>query len=178
MKKIFLTLSTVFIAAIIVYMPQSAKASEDFELPRFYNADNQEIFPYNQKEYAEKVNAIFNGGEDLKSNLLSTVYSIPKYYDDFGPGSFTNFVWIRKGKLYKNPLYVNVERINRTTGLAIYYYNSGNSYEGKTVFPKYGNIWHAATVDYLPRGKSYKFKLVSESGELAQVKQGEVGYNN
>lgn len=72
---------------------------------------------------------------------------------------------------------MNVERYNRSSGLAIYFYDSNDTYYGKIVFRDYGTLWHVAEVDHLPRGKSYKFKLVSESGDLAKVLHGNIAYD-
>ncbi|WP_301109401.1 hypothetical protein [Sporosarcina sp.] len=180
MKKNVFTLVIVFILALFVFNPSPSKANEINEMPKYYDELDREIKPYTQEEYLEKTKLVFErflASESVSSNnMLSNLY--PKYFEDFGSASFSNFVWVRSGKTYKNPLYISIERLNRTTGLAIYVYDSANTYQGKAVFPKYGSIWHSLDVDYLPRGKSYKFKLVSESGELAKVSKGEIGYNN
>lgn len=157
----------------------NVKSSEvtEIEMPVYYDANGKEINPYTEEEYFEKVNSILTTPEKENGISLFSV-AVPNYYDTFGYGEFRNFVWINKGKTYKNPIYVNVERYNRSSGLAIYFYDSNDTYYGKAVFRDYGTLWHVATVDHLPRGKSYKFKLVSESGELAQVKHGNIAYDN
>ena len=162
--------------------PDTSQLSEkidesNIEMPLYYDANGEEITPYTKEEYSDKVNSILNNSQQNNEISLFSVAN-PNYYDTFGYGEFKNFVWINQGKLYKNPIYVNVERYNRSSGLAIYFYDSNDVYYGKAVFRDYGTLWHVAEVDHLPRGKSYKFKLVSESGEVAQVKQGNIAYDN
>lgn len=149
----------------------------EVEMPVFYDAEGNKINPYTEDEYFEKVESILTTPQKNDGISIFSV-AVPNYYDTFGEGSFRNFVWINQGKTYKNPIYVNVERENRSSGLAIYFYDSNDTYYGKAVFRDYGTLWHVATVDHLPRGKSYKFKLVSESGELAKVKHGNIAYDN
>lgn len=153
-------------------------------MPLYYDENNNEIKPYTEEEYRDFLEEV-KLEEEKKSQVainelergIIKPYIIPKYYSDFGPATFSNYVWIKNGMLYRNPLYVSVERINRTDGLSVYYYDGSGAYKGKTVFPTYGNLWFSANVGYLTRGTSYKFRLVSESGETAKTKQGQVGYD-
>ncbi|MFJ7916680.1 MULTISPECIES: hypothetical protein [unclassified Lysinibacillus] len=180
MKKWVMSLFTVFIATFVLSINEdSVKAAEmdtnENNMAKYYDADNQEITPYTEEEYLKKIEDSSKQEETLISSRSA---QYPNHYDDFGKGEFKNFVWINNGKLYKNPVYVTVERVNRTKDLAVYFYDSSDKFVGKVVFPTSGTFWKSAPTDHLPRGKSYKFKLVSESGELAKVKQGEIGYDN
>ncbi|MER2006173.1 MAG: hypothetical protein ABS939_01870 [Psychrobacillus sp.] len=185
MKRLILSSIAVLMCSVlfVVFNPNNTHAEEKenvIVMPKYYDENNVEVEPYSEDEYLEKVNDIIkDDAADVKKSKISLLSSQPKYVDTFGYGEFRNFVWVNKGKAYKNPLYLNLERENRTDGLAVYFYTSGDTYKGKVVFPKYGNMWEVADVEkFLPRGSSYKFKLVSESGELAKVTHGNIGYNN
>ena len=191
-KTYYVFLLAFTFAFLFVISADNTKAAENteeensIEMPKFYDENNNEIKPYTEEEYIQKREEAIEESEQAiepknslkaenKISLKSALY--PNHYDTFGYATFKNFVWINKEKLYKDPSYVNLERANRTTGLAVYFYNSSGTYKGKAVFPKYGNIWEVATTDHLTRGKSYKFKLVSESGEKAEVTHGNIGYD-
>jgi len=149
---------------------------EDFELPRYFDANDKEIFPYTKEEYIER----YKQAESFKkASSQLEIFSVerPRYYDTYGYAGFRNYVWINGGELYRNPIYVNLERITRTDKMALYVYDSNGAYQGKFIFPKYGNIWEVAPCDHLTRSVHYKFKLVSESGEFAEVKHGNIAYD-
>jgi len=185
MKKSFFSFIALltFVILVVSFNPNATNAAEntkgeDFELPRYYDSNNKEIFPYTKEEYIEKA----KHAESYEKTQVSQSIGIlsvqqPRYYDTFGAASFQNFVWVNGGEVYRNPIYINMERITRTTGMAVYFYNSSNAFQGKVVFPKYGNLWEAAPADHLTRNIFYKFKLVSESGELAKVKHGNIAYD-
>lgn len=182
MKKVLTGL--IFVLGVLVFVgfsPNSTQAAtnEEIVMPKYYDANNQEIKPYTEEEYLEKAEqAVEESIVEKKDDTLST-YSVsrPNYYATYGDATYSNYVWVNGGKTYRNPIYINFEIENRTTGKAIYFYNSAGTFQGKVVFPKYGNIWYVANVDYLVRGISYKFKLVSESGELSKIKHGNIAYD-
>ncbi len=182
MKKSFFSFIALLTFIILaVSNPNATEATENtieenFELPRYFDANDKEIFPYTEEEYIEKSKQAESLEKDSSQLGLFSVQQ-PCYYDTFGYAGFRNYVWVNGGEVYRNPIYVILERITRTDKMAVYFYNSNSVYQGKVVFLKYGNVWGVAPCDHLARNVFYKFKLVSESGEFAEVKHGHIAYD-
>ncbi|MCY8850310.1 hypothetical protein [Bacillus inaquosorum] len=97
---------------------------------------------------------------------------------DFGPSTFSNFVWVKGGKAFKNPGAMSVELANRAKKFEVWMYSSNKkSYIGKGVV-KNASGW--VPFDWRPlrkKGSSYTFKLVNGSSGKIKVIGGTLEYN-
>ncbi|MCA1322351.1 hypothetical protein LC085_20950 [Bacillus tianshenii] len=177
MKKLLASFIVVGLFTLFLVGENGKVGAEEFkESVQYFDSNNSPVSPYTQKELDEMKERVRNlEGKSSRNNLND--YSLSSSYYHFGETSYSNYVWIKGGSTFYNPQYVDFEIINRIEGRALYVYDSSGKYQGKAVFPKYGNIWYASSWTHLPRGKSYKFKLVSELGYYSELLQGSVKYN-
>ncbi len=96
-------------------------------------------------------------------------------YYSFGSTSFSNYIWVNSGNPFYNPSYIDFERVNKVI-ITVEIYDRNNRYMGKGVTNGLAG-WASVDLSWLPRGMSYKLKLVNSSGGTAQIKHGNVSYS-
>ncbi|MGE6553498.1 hypothetical protein ACQKFK_32830 [Bacillus mycoides] len=154
------------ISAYAEEMPTELRsgAVQQVQQIQYFDENDKPIYPYSNAELNPTPPAYSNS---LVARATSSA--------DFGATSFSNFVWIYGGQVFYNPQDIEFERENRPKSVSIYAYTLGGSYMGKSVTSE-GTGWALVPWRHLPRGQAYKFKFVSESGQLVKIKHGTVYY--
>ncbi|GIN63286.1 hypothetical protein J27TS8_32790 [Robertmurraya siralis] len=95
---------------------------------------------------------------------------------DYGETSFSNYIWVKGKGTFYNPKLISFEKITDQS-IIVECYDYNNNYQGKVVTAT-GFNWRSAELSWLPRGKSYRLKLVNGGSGTVRIKQGSVHYED
>ncbi|MEK3823018.1 hypothetical protein MKY20_28535 [Cytobacillus sp. FSL W8-0315] len=97
-------------------------------------------------------------------------------YYQFWETSFSNYIWVNGNGSFYNPRHINFEKdTNQPITVECYDYN--RNYVGK-VTTSSGYHWKQADLSWLPRGKSYRIKLVNAGSGTVRLRQGQVAHED
>lgn len=192
-KRLFVT---AFSVATILGVSNTALAdgSEEIDDNEISNDQLDQEINFESYDYALKPLMESSQSEQSMSTLVETQmeaqmeaqaasdgkpYAYGKYTGvNFSRYSFKTSKWVRGGATFKNLACIDMENSSGQS-LEVRVYDSTGKYYGKGVTAK-GSGWRSVNFEsagILPKGKSYKIKLVNLGSGTVSLKQGTVLYN-
>lgn len=171
--KSFLFSLVAALGLFVLLSPEmEAHAAETTKKPtiKFYDENNQEIFPYTQEE----IDNMFQLEPVVKRQNADLLSDWRIYY--FGKTSFKYNVWIRSGYEFKDPGILSLDS-EKTVGKMEVSSYSGGSRKSRLVIDGGWSGNATLHLTHLPRGKSYSFYLTNESNKTIELTGGEVWYD-
>lgn len=95
---------------------------------------------------------------------------------NFWSTSFSSYIWVKGSGSFYNPRLINFEK-DSDQPIVVECYDYNGNYVGKVNTPS-GYNWKQADLTWLPRGKSYKIKLVNGGSGTVKIKQGKVTHDD
>lgn len=179
---------TAFSAATLFSVSNTALAdgSEEIDDSEISNDELDQEINFESYEYAIK--SLMENSQSKQSMSTSVEaqieaagksYPYGKYTGvDFGKYTFKTSKWVKDGTTFKNLACIDMENSSGQS-LEVRVYDSAGKYYGKGVTAK-GAGWRSVNFEkygILPKGKSYKIKLVNLGSGTVSLKQGTVLYN-
>lgn len=174
-KKVIVT---AFSASAIFAVSNTALADTNSESTSV--SVNQDV-TFDSFNYALKPSMQSTQSKQLMTTMASSnPYPYGNYTGyDFGKTSFSSYIWVKGGGTFKNLDTIDMENSSGQS-ISVEVYDSAGKYYGKGVTVK-GGGWRSVNFEsagILPKGKSYKIKLVNLGSGTVTLKQGTVLYNH